>query len=107
MQGLCNGREWQASVCRTVCSSIYPVDRQQRRRAAGLLLSAQRQQRRSTVLSSKCGQCHIGSHGTRLNRLDLVRPPGLSVEESFRMTEDRDKWRKYVHNVANPRIEDG
>jgi len=29
------------------------------------------------------------------------------VEESIRMTEDRDKWRKYVHGVANPRIEDG
>jgi len=28
---------------------------------------------------------------------------GLSVEESVRMTEDRDKWRKYVHGVANPR----
>ena len=32
---------------------------------------------------------------------------GLSVEESVRMTEDRDKWRKYVHGVINPRIEDG
>jgi len=32
---------------------------------------------------------------------------GLSVDESIRMTEDRDKWRKYVHGVANPRIEDG
>jgi len=32
---------------------------------------------------------------------------GLSVEESIKMTEDRDKWRKYVHGVANPRIEDG
>jgi len=32
---------------------------------------------------------------------------GLSVEESIRMTEDRDKWGKYVHGVANPRIEDG
>ena len=32
---------------------------------------------------------------------------GLSVEESVRMTEDRDKWRKYVHGVADPRIEDG
>jgi len=29
------------------------------------------------------------------------------VEESVRMTEDRNKWRKYVHGVANPRIEDG
>jgi len=32
---------------------------------------------------------------------------GLSVEESIRMTEDRGKWRKYVHGVANPRIEEG
>ena len=32
---------------------------------------------------------------------------GLSVEESIRMTEDRDKWRQYVHGVANTRIEDG
>ena len=32
---------------------------------------------------------------------------GLFVEESIRMTEDRDKWGKYVHAVANPRIEDG
>ena len=30
-----------------------------------------------------------------------------SVDESTRMTEDSDKWRKYVHGVANPRIEDG
>jgi len=27
---------------------------------------------------------------------------GLSVEESIRMTKDRDKWRKYAHGVANP-----
>jgi len=26
---------------------------------------------------------------------------GLSVEESIRMTEDRDNWRKYVRGVAN------
>jgi len=32
---------------------------------------------------------------------------GLSVEESVRITEDRDNWRKYVHGVAYPRIEDG
>jgi len=32
---------------------------------------------------------------------------GIPVEESVRMTEDRDRWRKYVHGVANPRIEDG
>ena len=32
---------------------------------------------------------------------------GLSVEESIRMTQDRDKWRKYVHGEANPQIEDG
>ena len=34
---------------------------------------------------------------------------GLPVEESIRLrvTEDRYKWRKYVHGVANPRIENG
>jgi len=32
---------------------------------------------------------------------------GLPVEESVRTTEDRDKWRKYVDGVADPRIEDG
>jgi len=34
---------------------------------------------------------------------------GLTMEESVRMSEDRDriKWRKYVYGVANPRIEDG
>jgi len=32
---------------------------------------------------------------------------GLPMEESIRMTEDRDKWKKYVHGVANPWIEDG
>jgi len=32
---------------------------------------------------------------------------GLAVEESIGMTEDRDKWRKYVHSVANAGIEDG
>ena len=40
-------------------------------------------------------------------RLDTKSWTGLSVEESIRVTEDRDKWRKYVHGVANPRIEDG
>ena len=32
---------------------------------------------------------------------------GLSVEEQIGMTEDRNNWRKYVHGVANPQIEDG
>ena len=38
---------------------------------------------------------------------DIETWTGLSVEESLRTTEDRDKWRKYVHGVANPRIADG
>jgi len=32
---------------------------------------------------------------------------GLSVEELNRMTEDRDRWRKYVHGVANPPMKNG
>jgi len=30
----------------------------------------------------------------------------LPVQDTNRTTEDRDKSRKYVHGVANPRIED-
>ena len=36
-----------------------------------------------------------------------TRGTGLPVEESVRMREVRDKWRKYVLSVANRRIEDG
>jgi len=52
---------------------------------------------------------HEGEEGrARPAWLDNIKTwTGLSVEESIRMTEDRDKWRKYVHGVANPRIEDG
>jgi len=32
---------------------------------------------------------------------------GLPVEASIVMTENRGKWRKYVHGVAKPLIEDG
>jgi len=40
--------------------------------------------------------------------MDIIRTwPRLPVEESIRMTEDRDKWRKNVYGVANSRIEDG
>ena len=38
---------------------------------------------------------------------DIKTWTGLHVKESIRMTEDRYKWRKYVHGVVNPRIEDG
>jgi len=52
------------------------------------------------------GACRRGS--PRRAWMDNIKTwTELSVEESVRMTEDRDKWRKYVHGVANPRIEDG
>ena len=38
--------------------------------------------------------------------MDIIKTwTGLAVEDSVRMTEV--KWRKYVHGVANPRIDDG
>ena len=51
--------------------------------------------------NARCTKARKATHG-----LD-GQHQGLAVEESIRMTEDRDKWRKYVHGVANPRIEDG
>ena len=32
---------------------------------------------------------------------------GCPVEESVRMTEDRDKWRKYIHGAVNFQIDNG
>ena len=51
---------------------------------------------------------HEGEEGHAWPGWDNIKTwTGLSMEESIRMTEDRDKWRKYIHGVANPRIEDG
>jgi len=46
--------------------------------------------------------------GPRTAWVDNIKTwTGLPVEESVRMTEDRDKiWTKCVHGVADPRIED-
>jgi len=54
--------------------------------------------------SARCTQARKATHGLDVQHQDVDRTP---VEESIRMTEDRDKWRKYVQSVANPRIEDG
>jgi len=65
-----------------------------------------------TVKARKLAYCgHTGAHRRgrpRTTWMDIIRTwKGLPVEESVRMTEDSDKWRNYVHDVANPRIEDG
>jgi len=39
--------------------------------------------------------------------MNIRRWTGLTMEESIRMAEDTDKRRKYVHGVADLRIEDG
>jgi len=39
--------------------------------------------------------------------MDVNTWTGLPVEESIRMTKDRDKWRKYVHGVVNFQFKDG
>ena len=52
---------------------------------------------------ARCTQARKATHGLDGQRQDVDRTPRGRV----RMTEDRDKWRKYVHGVANPRIEDG
>jgi len=54
----------------------------------------------------RCTQARKTTHGVDWTN-NIKTRTGLPVEESVRMTEDRDKWRKYVHGVANRRIEDG
>ena len=41
------------------------------------------------------------------DRIIQICSNSTGLEESVRMTENRNKWRKYVHGVANPRIEHG
>ena len=49
--------------------------------------------------NARCTQARKTTHGLDGQHQDVDRT--LSVEESIRMTEDRDKWRKYIHGVAN------
>jgi len=44
-------------------------------------------------------QARKATHGLDGQHQDVDR-----TLREIRMTEDRDKWRKYVHGVANPRI---
>jgi len=46
-----------------------------------------------SFLQAGCPSCHPTNSVKALKAL-------------IRITEDRDKWRKYVHGVADPRIED-
>jgi len=57
--------------------------------------------------NARCTHARKATHGLESWMDDVKTWTGLPVEESVRMTEDRDKWRKYAHGVANPRIEDG
>ena len=51
---------------------------------------------------------HYSSHRHTHTQATATRPPDSDLIFSVvRLTEDRDKWRMYVHGVANPRIEDG
>jgi len=52
--------------------------------------------------------CARGRWRPRTAWMDNIKTwTGLPMEESIKITEDRDKWRKCVHGVADPRIEDG
>jgi len=54
--------------------------------------------------NARCTQARKATHGLDGQHQDVDRTLRGRV---IRVTEDRDKWRKYVHGVANPRIEDG
>jgi len=54
--------------------------------------------------NARCTQARKTTHGLDGQHQNVDR---TALEESVRMSEDGDKWRKYVHGGANPRIEDG
>jgi len=49
--------------------------------------------------NTRCTKARKTTHGQDGQHQDVDRTQCMSI----RMTEDRDKWRKYVHGVANPR----
>jgi len=53
---------------------------------------------------ARCTKGRTTTHDLDGQHQDVDRTP---VGESIRMTEDKDKWKKYVHSVANARLEDG
>jgi len=58
--------------------------------------------------NARCTQARKATHGLDGQHQDVDGTPrGLHVEESIKMIEDIDRLRKYVHGVANARIEDG
>jgi len=54
--------------------------------------------------NARCMQMRKTTYDLDRQNQDVDR---TAMEESVRMTEDRDKWRKYIHGVANRRIKDG
>jgi len=52
--------------------------------------------------SARCMQARKATHGLDGQHQDVDRTSRARASQN-----DRDKWRKYVHGVANPRIEDG
>jgi len=52
--------------------------------------------------NARCTQARKATHGLDGQHQDVDRTLHGRVNQN-----DRDKWRKYVHGVANPRIEDG
>jgi len=59
-------------------------------------------ERDNAMNNARWTQARKTTHGLDGQHQDVDRTP-----ESIRMTKDRDKWRKFVHCVANARIEDG
>jgi len=52
--------------------------------------------------NARCTQARKATHGLDGQHQDVDRTLRGRVSHN-----DRDKWRKYVHGVANPWIEDG
>jgi len=52
----------------------------------------------------RCTKARKATHGLDGQHQDVDRTLRGRVNQNDR---DRDKWRKYVHGAANPRIKDG
>ena len=55
--------------------------------------------------NARCTQARKTTLALDGQHQDVDRTPRGRVSQNDR--EDKDKWRKYVHGVAKPRVEDG
>jgi len=94
-KGMGSSQSWSKDGTVRHCQSILWSHHEETRKLPGEKDNARN--------NARCIQARKTTHDLDRQHQDMDR---TFHKESIRMTKDGDKWRKYVHGVANPRIEE-